>query len=156
MENNTNLEVVRKEPNPKIRAFFWKYFDILVAILPIIILAIIQWDIYFKGKESVQNIIGVGLLVVFVAIILSKKAEILKGFWGFLFFSITIECLSTILNDLRVISWFATLGMFISYIWTNRKRKYWQSITEKMNSISTDEIAVEAVKRERIKRSGRV
>ena len=53
----------------------WKVLDLIVPFIPIIILGIIQWDVYFgiiKSKNAFDNIVGFAGIIIFIFIILLK------------------------------------------------------------------------------------
>lgn len=124
----------KKQPNPRVRAMVWGIVDKVVAILPILILAVFKWDDYFSTKTTFSNIIGFGMIGAFVGIILSKKTEMLKGAWGFYFFFITVYALRAIMTDIVLISGIACIGVTISTLWTSPKKKKWESRRDKTES----------------------
>lgn len=124
-------EKKKKQINPSIRCITWGVADKVVAILPLLILAIIKWDIYFGTKTTFSNMVGFTLLGGFIALILSKKTEILKGAWGFIAFFIVCYSLRAILNDLVLISGIACVGVITSSLWTTPKKNKWDKLREK-------------------------
>lgn len=121
----------KKMPNPNTRAIVWGVCDKIIAILPILLLAVIKWDEYFTTKTAFNNVVGFGMLGAFVGIILSKKTEILKGVWGFYAFFITAYALRVLVTDIVLISGVACIGVTISALWTNPKKKKWESKRDK-------------------------
>jgi hypothetical protein len=137
MENTTVVvkeKRVKKAPNPATRATVWKILDVTFAVLPLIVLGIVQRNVYFATANGFSNTIGIGLLGIFAVLILKKKAQILKGFGGFLIVTIILYCLRAILNDLVLISGMATAGMFVSAVWTSRKKIKWERIRDKVET----------------------
>ena len=50
---------IKKDIIPEKRLLMWKVLDLIVPFIPIIILGIIQWDVYFgiKSKNAFDNIV---------------------------------------------------------------------------------------------------
>lgn len=124
----------KKQPNPGKRAIVWGIVDKIVAIFPILLLAIFKWDDYFSTKTTFSNIVGFTMMGALVGIILSKKTEMLKGVWGFYFFFIIVYTLRAIMTDIVLISGIACIGVTISALWTSPKKKKWESRRDKTES----------------------
>lgn len=124
-------EKKKKQINPNTRCIVWGVADKIVAILPLLVLAIIRWEVYFSTKTTFSNIIGFGLLGAFMALILSKKTEVLKGSWGFIFFFIVVYTLRAIVNDIVLISGVACIGVIVSALWTTPKKQKWEKRRDK-------------------------
>jgi len=158
----TNQNLKQKKPkkkaNPYVRVIFWKIFDVIIALLPLAILIIIQWDIYFakESKYAFQNIIGLSMMAVFIALVLVKKTKIfsLLGVSGVL--TLILFLIRSIINDLVVISFCMFLGLFISKIWTTPKKEKWIRIKDKVETADISAEALENVVDKVITRSGRV
>lgn len=137
MLTTTNQNLKPKKPkkkaNPYVRATVWKVLDVVVALLPLVVLIIIQWDIYFakESKYAFQNIVGLAMLAVFISLILAKKTKIfsLIGISGIL--TLILFLIRSIINDLVLISFALFLGLFISKIWTAPKKLKWARIRDK-------------------------
>ena len=65
---------IKKDIIPEKRLLIWKVLDLIVPFIPIIILGIIQWDVYFgiKSKNAFDNIVGFAGIIIFIFIILLK------------------------------------------------------------------------------------
>ena len=65
---------INKDIIPEKRLLLWKVLDLIVPFIPIIILGIIQWDVYFgtKAKNAFDNIVGFAGIIIFIFIILLK------------------------------------------------------------------------------------
>ena len=146
-----------KKHNPKIRATTWKYVDVVVALTPLVVLAIIQFDEYFGTKTSgFSNVIGISLLGVFFGSIIAKKTSWIKGIGGYLVVFLIAWFMRAILNDLVLISGAALLGASISKAWTNPKKIKWEKIRDKKETADINAAAMEEVVSTIIARSGRV
>ena len=162
MMTTTNQNLKQKKPkkkaNPYVRVIFWKIFDVIIALLPLAILIIIQWDIYFarKSKYAFQNIVGLSMLGVFISLILARKTKLfsLIGISGIM--TLILYLIRTIINDLVVISFMVFLGLFISKIWTTPKKEKWIRIKDKVETADISAEALENVVDKVIARSGRV
>jgi uncharacterized membrane protein len=155
---NLNQKKRKKKPNPYVRAKLWKMLDVIIALLPLAILIIIQWDIYFarKSKYAFQNIVGLSMLGVFISLILARKTKLfsLVGISGIL--TLILFLMRSIINDLVVISFMVFLGLFISKIWTTPKKRKWERIRDKVETADISAEALENVVDKVITRSGRV
>lgn len=121
----------KKQYNPQTRALIWGICDKVVALMPILFLAIIKWNEYFSTKTAFNNIVAFVMIGAFVGIILSKKTEILKGVWGFYAFFITAYALRSIVTDIVLISGVACIGVTVSALWTTPKKKKWEKLKDK-------------------------
>lgn len=119
--------------NPNKRAIVWKISDKVVSISPLVILAIVQWKEYFgtTTKTGLSNGIGLGLLGIYIAIIISKKSDFIKGTGGFIMVFAICFFLRAILNDLVLITGTACIGQIISSLWTRPKQLKWERIKDK-------------------------
>lgn len=157
MENNEVVtpKKAKKPINPARRAVLWKITDASVAILPLIVWGFIQRDVYFATGNGLTNGIGLAMLGGFVGIIISKKAQVLKGFSGFLIVFVILFCLKAIIADLVVIAGLATVGMGVSTFWTSVKKTKWERIRDKTETSDINSNSMAKVV-ETVVRSGRV
>ena len=69
---------IKKDIIPEKRLLMWKVLDLIVPFIPIIILGIIQWDVYFgiKSKNAFDNIVGfAGIIIIFTIIIKNSTIQ---------------------------------------------------------------------------------
>lgn len=153
---------LKKPPNPKVRAWVWKVANVFVALTPLLVLGVINWKYYFamNTTSTFSNVVGVVSLSIFMGAIVSKRTNFLRGLWGFLLLSLILECLHAIIQDIRLISWAATLGMGVSHFWTAPKYLKWEKIIERSEEADINatamEKAIEKAIEKVIVRSGRV
>ena len=157
MKAKTKKQTLYRKITPKGKMKLWKSLDIFAAVAPIIVLGIINWKEYFTTKSTFSNMIGIICLAIFITIILSKKTNFLKGVWGFLLLSLILEFLSEILNDIRLISWFATIGMAISHFWTHPKFIKWNKIADLTENAEINAEAMgNVIEKVAVRRSGKI
>jgi len=157
MENNEVVtpKKAKRPINPARRAVAWKITDVTLAVLPLLVWGVIQRDVYFATGNGLTNGIGLAMLGGFVGIIISKKAQVLKGFTGFLMIFIILYCLKAIISDLVVIAGLATVGMGVSTFWTSVKKTKWERIRDKVETADANANSMAKVV-EVVVRSGRV
>ena len=132
---------IKKDIIPEKRLLIWKVLDLIVPFIPIIILGIIQWDVYFgiKSKNAFDNIVGFAGIIIFIFIILLKlnnqnKAEGRRSKYlsvGMFALCLLFYFLREILYQLTFISLVAAIGLFLHDIWINPKIKKWERIKDK-------------------------
>lgn len=122
-----------KEINPTKRAIAWNVADKFVSFTPLAVLTVVQWKEYFAVDTTtgLSNGIGIGLLGLFVALIISKKQNFLKGAGGFVMIFAICFFLRAILNDLVLISGCAAFGQVGSALITKPKQMKWESLKDK-------------------------
>ena len=122
-----------KEINPAKRALGWNIADKFVTYTPLAVLAGIQWNEYFATdiKTGLSNGIGVALLGVFIALIVSKKSNFVKGAGGFVMVFAICFFLRAILNDLVLISGCAAGGQVLSVCITKPQQLKWENLKDK-------------------------
>ena len=120
---------IKKDIIPEKRLLMWKVLDLIVPFIPIIILGIIQWDVYFGLNIRTLLIILFGFagIIIFIFIILLKlnnqnKAEGRRS----KYLSVGMFALCLLFYFLRdfisitFISLVAAIGLFFLHdIWIN-------------------------------------
>jgi hypothetical protein len=156
---------IKKDIIPEKRLLLWKILDLIVPFIPIIILGIIQWDVYFgtKAKNAFDNIVGFVGIIVFLMIILLKinnqnKTEGRRSKYlsiGMFAVCLLFYFLREILYQLTLISLVAALGLFLHDIWLNPKIKKWERIKDKTETADINARAMAKVVAMQIKNSNR-
>lgn len=156
---------INKDIIPEKRLLIWKILDLIVPFIPIIILGIIQWDVYFgtKAKNAFDNIVGFAGIIIFIFIILLKlnnqnKAEGRRSKYlsvGMFALCLLFYFLREILYQLTFISLVAALGLFLHDIWLNPKIKKWERIKDKTETADINARAMAKVVAMQIKNSNR-
>ena len=156
---------IKKDTIPEKRLLLWKILDLIVPFIPIIILGIIQWDVYFgtRAKNAFDNIVGFVGIIVFLLIILLKinnqnKAEGRRSKYlsvGMFALCLLFYFLREILYQLTFISLVAALGLFLHDVWINPKIKKWERIKDKTETADINARAMAKVVAMQIKNSNR-
>ena len=156
---------IKKDIIPEKRLLLWKVLDLIVPFIPIIILGIIQWDVYFgtKAKNAFDNIVGFAGIIIFIFIILLKlnnqnKAEGRRSKYlsvGMFALCLLFYFLREILYQLTFISLVAALGLFLHDVWINPKIKKWERIKDKTETADINARAMAKVVAMQIKNSNR-
>ena len=156
---------INKDIIPEKRLLIWKILDLIVPFIPIIILGIIQWDVYFgvKAKNAFDNIVGFAGIIIFIFIILLKlnnqnKAEGRRSKYlsvGMFALCLLFYFLREILYQLTFISLVAALGLFLHDVWINPKIKKWERIKDKTETADINARAMAKVVAMQIKNSNR-
>ncbi len=156
---------INKDIIPEKRLLIWKILDLIVPFIPIIILGIIQWDVYFgtKAKNAFDNIVGFAGIIIFIFIILLKlnnqnKAEGRRSKYlsvGMFALCLLFYFLREILYQLTFISLVAALGLFLHDVWLNPKIKKWERIKDKTETADINARAMAKVVAMQIKNSNR-
>ncbi len=156
---------IKKDIIPEKRLLLWKILDLIVPFIPIIILGIIQWDVYFgtKAKNAFDNIVGFVGIIVFLMIILLKinnqnKTEGRRSKYlsvGMFALCLLFYFLREILYQLTFISLVAALGLFLHDVWINPKIKKWERIKDKTETADINARAMAKVVAMQIKNSNR-
>lgn len=156
---------INKDIIPEKRLLLWKILDLIVPFIPIIILGIIQWDVYFgtKAKNAFDNIVGFAGIIIFIFIILLKlnnqnKAEGRRSKYlsvGMFALCLLFYFLREILYQLTFISLVAAIGLFLHDVWINPKIKKWERIKDKTETADINARAMAKVVAMQIKNSNR-
>ncbi|NLE03787.1 MAG: hypothetical protein GX638_03155 [Crenarchaeota archaeon] len=156
---------IKKDIIPEKRLLMWKVLDLIVPFIPIIILGIIQWDVYFgtRAKNAFDNIVGFAGIIIFIFIILLKlnnqnKAEGRRSKYlsvGMFVLCLLFYFLREILYQLTFISLVAALGLFLHDVWINPKIKKWERIKDKSETADINARAMAKVVAMQIKNSNR-
>ena len=110
---------MEKTINYKLRYKVWKYIDIAISLIPLIIYGAIHFDKYFGVKRTaLSNAVGLGTLVFVLVIVMLKKTELLKGLLGLVLAELILIFLDVYVQDLKFILGMGIIGLFISSLIT--------------------------------------
>ena len=110
---------MEKTINYNLRYKVWKYIDIAISLIPLIIYGAINFDKYFGVKRTaLSNAVGLGTLVFVLVIVMLKKTELLKGLLGLVLAELILIFLDVYVQDLKFILGMGIIGLFVSALIT--------------------------------------
>ncbi len=141
----------------KFKYYLLRLCSFLIAIIPLFIFMLVKWNYIFEIKQAAKfsNLLGFVFLMIFIALIVLKKTQFLKGIGGFWIVTLILYCFKNInITFLYSIALWASVGMTLSKIFdifiTNEMKDKLQAVktaevNKEVNQANTDAI-IEAIK----------
>lgn len=141
----------------RVRYYLLRMCSFLIAIVPLFIFTLVKWNYIFEIKQAAKfaNLLGFVFLMIFIAMIVMKKTQFLKGVGGFWIVTLILYCFKNIdISFMYAIALWSSVGMTLSKIFdvfiTNEMKDKLEAVktaevTKQVNQANTDAI-IDAIK----------